>query len=108
MHRSAPRSIAINAASAVSVFVQEKKLTMVSLPHGHRLGTVRVATPDVDDELAVDIDGYRGAELFTFGYLVGQRLGDLVEAGIPVTMHDVAQPGHHHPIPSALFGPQTD
>ena len=29
-----PRSIAINAASAVSVFVQEKKLTIVFSPHG--------------------------------------------------------------------------
>src|SRR4051794_16617579 len=30
----APRSIAINAANAVSVFVHEKKFTMVSCPHG--------------------------------------------------------------------------
>ena len=85
-----PRSIAINAASAVSVFVQEKKLTMVSSAPWHRLGAVRVAAPDVDDELAVDVDGYRGAELLTVGDLVGERIGDLVEAGIPVAVHDVA------------------
>ena len=55
----------------------------------HRLGGIRVAAPHVDDEFAVDVDGYRGADFLAVGDLVGECLGDLVEPGIAVPLQNV-------------------
>ena len=46
--------------------------------------------PDVDDEVAVDVDGNGRADFLSAGYLLCERFRDLVEAGIPVALHDVA------------------
>ena len=48
-----------------------------------------MAAPDVDDELAVDVDRDGRADFLTVGDLLGERLGDLVESGVAVTLQDL-------------------
>jgi hypothetical protein len=62
------------------------------LPPRDGLRSVSVPAPDVDDDLAVDVKGDRGAEFLAFGELVGQRVGDLREAGVAITVHGVVHP----------------
>ena len=53
---------------------------------------VGVTAPDVDDELAVDVKGDRGAEFLTFGDFVGQRVGDLREAAVAMSLYGFVHP----------------
>ena len=60
-----------------------------------RLGAIGVTTPDVDDALAVDVEGKRRTELLALADLVGERLGELVESAVPVTVYDFTHADHH-------------
>ena len=51
-----------------------------------------MTSPDVDDELAVDVKGDRGAEFLTFGDFVGQRVGDLREAAVAMSLYGFVHP----------------
>jgi hypothetical protein len=55
-------------------------------------GRVGMAAPDVDDELAVDVDRDGRADFLTADDLLGERRGDLVESGIAMTVEDLMHP----------------
>ena len=61
--RARPRSTSTSAARLVIVLVVDQTLTMVSSAHGVGPVGVAPAAPHVDDRLAVDVDGDRGAEV---------------------------------------------
>ena len=52
-----------------------------------------MTAPDVDDGLAVDIDGDGRAHLLAVGDRLREGFGDLVESGVPVAVHDFV---HRH------------
>jgi hypothetical protein len=54
-----------------------------------------MTAPDVDNQFTVDIHGDRRAQLLTAFDFFGQRVGDLLEPGIAVALHDIVHVAHH-------------
>ena len=53
------------------------------------LGRIGVAAPDVEHRFTVDVDRDRGAHLCTAAEFFGQGVGDLVEPGVGMAVHDI-------------------
>ena len=64
---------------------------------GDRLRAVGMTTPDVDDELAVDVERDGGAEFLALGDLLGQRVGDLSRSGYRSARARRRSSGNHAP-----------
>ena len=63
-------------------------MTIVFSDHLDGFRFVGMPTPDIDDELTVDIDGDSGAEFAAADEFVGQCGDDVLEAAVVVTVQN--------------------
>ena len=86
MSSTRPRSTSMSAARLVTVLVDDHTLTMVSWVQALVCG-LPVAAPDVDDDLAVDVDDDARADFLAGGDVIGQRRKDIAETLVTMTVN---------------------